>query len=89
MAAWGVQFSAGDHGPNRRKFWDAHFKVCPIETCKCTQFNITRDVAGCRMNGDAYGTNTFECSKCGWKTTFQWDEAGDDYYYDNNYSRTK
>lgn len=38
-------------------------------------------VAGCRMNGDAYGTTVFTCTECNWKTSFQYDEASDDSYY--------
>ena len=39
-------------------------------------------VAGCRMNGDAYGTTVFTCTLCGWKTSFQYDDASEPYYYE-------
>lgn len=39
-------------------------------------------VAGCRMNGDGYGTTVFTCSACGWSTSFQYDEAAEPYYYE-------
>ena len=37
------------------------------------------------MNGDGYGTEVFTCSspeKCGWSTSFQYDDASDTYYYE-------
>ena len=39
-------------------------------------------VAGCRMNGDAYGTTVFTCTVCGWETSFQYDDASEPYYYE-------
>jgi hypothetical protein len=42
-------------------------------------------VAGCRMNGDGYGTTVFTCSECGWSTSFQYDEASEPYYYETRF----
>lgn len=42
-------------------------------------------IAGCRMNGDGYGTAVFKCSICGWKTSFQYDEASEPYYYETRF----
>lgn len=42
-------------------------------------------VAGCRHNGDGYGTEVFTCQTCQWCTSFQYDEQGDSYYYEMDY----
>ncbi len=43
----------------------------------------TTHSAGCRRNGDGYGTAVFACGKdgCGWVTSFRYDEGGDGPYY--------
>lgn len=41
--------------------------------------------AGCRMNGDGYGTTVFTCVDCDWKTSFQYDEASEPYYYETRF----
>jgi hypothetical protein len=81
MAAWGHQFKTGDQDDaTRRKFWATLCTVCP----KCEKKNITEEktAAACRMNGDAYGTTVFTCKDCGWHTSFQWDDHGDNYWYE-------
>mmetsp|Transcript_33092 Transcript_33092/g.55691 ORF Transcript_33092/g.55691 Transcript_33092/m.55691 type:complete len:149 (+) Transcript_33092:228-674(+) len=80
MASWGTQYSKGDQGNKRVAFWRSGFKICP--DCKSEEIKSTSDSAGCRHNGDAYGTELFQCRKCEWNTSFQWDEAGDSYYYE-------
>ena len=81
MSAWGLQFSAGDQTiESRQVFWRSDFKKCP--KCQGTNITDTKHVAGCRMNGDAYGTNTFECNDCKWLTSFQWDDDGSPYWYE-------
>ena len=74
MSSWGEQFSSGDQGPDKYTFWKAGMKTCP----KCQGKDIKNKCcgAGCRHNGDAYGTETFECESCHWNTSFQFDEAG-------------
>ena len=82
MSVWGpVQFSAGDQTlESRHFFWKNDFKKCP----KCFNTNIVevKHTEGCRMNGDAYGTDTFECKDCKWLTSFQWDDDSEPYYYE-------
>mmetsp|Transcript_20463 Transcript_20463/g.51869 ORF Transcript_20463/g.51869 Transcript_20463/m.51869 type:complete len:285 (-) Transcript_20463:516-1370(-) len=81
MAAWGSQFSSGDQSSDARKaFWANGFKTCVVCGSTVTE---TKEVAGCRHNGDGYGTDVFTCTnpKCSWSTSFQYDEAGDGPYY--------
>ena len=81
MAAFGEQFSSGDQSIESRKaFYASNFASC----VKCHDKNMVEDrrVAGCRMNGDAYGTTVFACALCKWSTSFQWDDAADCYYYE-------
>ena len=80
MASWGYQFSSGDQTlTNRKEFWRSGFSKCPV----CQKSNIKRvtEVAGCRHNGDGYGTEVFTCCECSWTTSFQYDEASEDCYY--------
>jgi|LauGreSBDMM110SN_4_FD.fasta_scaffold822908_1 hypothetical protein len=80
MASWGVQFSSGDQSEKGRlAFWRSAFQRCP---CGSNKIEQTNHVAGCRMNGDAYGTTVFRCSACQWTTSFQYDDASDVYYYE-------
>mmetsp|Transcript_11280 Transcript_11280/g.23086 ORF Transcript_11280/g.23086 Transcript_11280/m.23086 type:complete len:189 (-) Transcript_11280:1937-2503(-) len=88
MAAWGSQFSTGDQG-NREEFWRSGFQTCQNSSCQSRKQDPkpktirSEDVpAGCRMNGDGYGTTVFTCSECGWKTSFQYDDASEPYYYE-------
>lgn len=41
------------------------------------------------MNGDAYGTDEFNCDDCKWSTSFQWDEASDTHYYETRDFRSR
>eukprot|EP01137_Pigoraptor_chileana_P036824 Opistho-2@33059 len=78
--AWGEQFTAGDQTLDlRMSLYESWFKECSL--CGA---DVTEDVncAGCRHNGDGYGTSVFTCDKCGWSTSFQYDEAGDTYFYE-------
>jgi len=76
-----AQFASGDQtNESRKAFIEADFRQCI--KCKQTSISAEKHVDSCRMNGDAYGTTTFTCVKCGWNTSFQWDEASDDYYYE-------
>ena len=87
MGSWGEQFSTGDQSrTNREALWMSDFKKCP----SCGECKIINNVvsAGCRHNGDGYGTETFECSNCHWLTSFQYDEAGDIYYYETRFWRS-
>lgn len=80
MGSWGEQFSCGDQGSDREKFYENGRRECP----RCGGQDITMEchVAGCRHNGDGYGTEVFTCKSCQWSTSFQYDEAGDTYYYE-------
>eukprot|EP01083_Nonionella_stella_P017358 48548_1 len=81
MAAISTQFSSGDQsGSGRKKFWASGFKTC--QKCLKKTIKETDHVAGCRMNGDGYGTTVFNCTSCGWKTSFQYDDAATPYYYE-------
>ena len=84
MAWIGNQFSSGDQGLSREDFWRSGFKVC--QSCGKRDIKCETHPAGCRMNGDAYGTEVFTCRECGWNTSFQYDDASDDcYYYETRY----
>jgi hypothetical protein len=37
------------------------------------------------MNGDGYGTTVFTCNDCDWKTSFQYDDASEPYYYETRF----
>lgn len=82
MASWGAQFSSGDQGNLKEVFW-RNMGRCP----KCQEEKIKKDThsAGCRMNGDGYGTDVFSCQSCGWTTSFQYDDASDTYYYETRF----
>lgn len=83
MGSFGEQFAIGDQSDNRKEFWRNGFRVCP----KCKKSNIKEDVdcAGCRHNGDGYGTTVFTCSDCNWVSSFQYDEASSPYYYETRF----
>jgi len=89
MSAWKLQYSTGDQGENKKKFWEQKFKTCQIESCKSNEIDILQDSCGCRMNGDAYGVYVFTCKKCGWKTSFHYDDASDNYFYETDIWRKK
>jgi hypothetical protein len=76
MGSWGEQYSTGDQGIGREEFWRSSYTICP--SCKGKDFKNTVDCAGCRHNGDGYGTEVYECLTCHWKTSFQYDETGMD-----------
>lgn len=80
MGSWGEQFSVGDQGINKRQFWRDDFHKCPF----CTMDNFTQvsTVAGCRHNGDGYGTAVFTCNSCGWCTSFHYDESSTPVFYE-------
>ena len=51
-------------------FWD----ICP----RCAASGVAaqkRVSAGCRGNGDAYGSNLLMCKSCGFTNYYSWDEA--------------
>lgn len=79
MTSWGTQFSTGDQG-SKEEFYITGMCICQ----RCMKKDIKKDVqpAGCRMNGDAYGTEVFTCNSCGWTTSFQYDDASNPYYYE-------
>ncbi len=84
MGSWGEQFSTGDQSKSSRiEFSDGGYKRC----VECHKENMKEDrhCAGCRHNGDGYGTMVYTCNSCGWSTSFQYDEAGDSYFYETKY----
>lgn len=96
MVSIGSQFSTGDQDERVRvAIWQSGFSKCQRTTTAvaCTRIEHTQNTitskdfpAGCRMNGDAYGTTVFSCRECGWETSFQYDGASDDcYYYETRY----
>lgn len=93
MVSIGSQFSIGDQNElNRERFWASGFRTCQNRSCSSvTDIAVTGSIisedhiAGCRMNGDGYGTAVFTCSLCGWKTSFQYDEASEPYYYETRF----
>lgn len=83
MAACGSQFSSGDQGNKREEFWRHGFSTCP--SCGLKDISMETCCAGCRMNGDGYGTEVYTCKNCKWTTSFQYDEASDHYYYETRF----
>mmetsp|Transcript_14367 Transcript_14367/g.36054 ORF Transcript_14367/g.36054 Transcript_14367/m.36054 type:complete len:163 (-) Transcript_14367:101-589(-) len=77
---FGEQFSSGDQGESRKAFWESGYKKCP--KCGKSEISSKEHGAGCRMNGDGYGTEVFTCKACSWSTSFQYDEAASPYYYE-------
>jgi len=64
----------------RKAFAASYFSQC----VKCGSENLkeVKKSEGCRHNGDAYGHTVFTCTSCQWCTRFEWDEAGEPYYYE-------
>ncbi len=84
MGSWGEQYSVGDQSQDSRKvFWQSGFSTCPL--CNQKKIKNTVNCAGCRHNGDGYGTEDFTCTNCNWTTSFQYDEADSPYYYETRY----
>ena len=83
MGSWGEQFSTGDQGDERVTFFKNNRSTCPV--CQGKDIKLDSHVAGCRHNGDGYGTEVFTCQSCQWTTSFQYDEQGDSYYYEMDY----
>ena len=87
MGSWGEQFSTGDQSNDvRQNFYESQFKVC--QKCKAGNIEKNTTPAGCRHNGDGYGTEVFKCLDCGWETSFMYDEGGDSYYYELSQKRS-
>lgn len=88
MAAFGAQERHGDQSESvKQALWRSGFKTCP----KCSAQKISSEdiVAGCRMNGDGYGSTVFRCKACSFVTSFYYDEAAETYYYETaRWSRT-
>ena len=88
MVSIGSQFSVGEQSRSiREAFWRSGFSKCQNMSCSSTEngektIQSEDHVAGCRMNGDGYGTTVFTCRVCGWQTSFQYDEASEIYYYE-------
>lgn len=80
MSSWGDQFREGDQGWNRTLFWDSSYRICP--ECKGTDLKHVDHSAGCRHNGDGYGTTVYTCNGCAWSTSFLYDESDSPYYYE-------
>ena len=82
MSVHGREFAKGDQSTqSRRKFWKSGYKSCP--NCNKDLIKAAAFSAGCRHNGDGYGTTVFSCEKdgCNWQTSFLYDEGGDGPYY--------
>jgi len=81
MSVFGpIQFCKGDQGPLKWKFKESYMKICPV--CNKIRLNREQFTEGCRFNGDGYGTVVFTCEDCNWKTSFLYDEASEDYFYE-------
>jgi predicted RNA-binding Zn-ribbon protein involved in translation (DUF1610 family) len=84
MGSWGEQFSCGDQSEDSRaSLWRSGFSECP--RCHAKKIQTRSECAGCRHNGDVYGTDVFTCGECGWCTSFQYDDASVPYYYETQY----
>jgi hypothetical protein len=67
------QFSQGDQRDEARYlFVKNRYKKCVL--CESDEIEETNHVAGGRWSGGCYGTDVFTCKKCGWTTSFQYDE---------------
>ena len=73
MWAGGSQFSTGDQGGSKIKFWEGGMRSCP--SCSGSSISQSTHCAGVRHNGDGYGTEVYSCKDCSWKTSFQYDDA--------------
>jgi hypothetical protein len=63
----------------REQFWRAGLRNC----VRCHgPVRLEHDVKGCRMDGDAYGTDRYECRRCGWSASFEYDDAASPYYFE-------
>jgi hypothetical protein len=81
MSVFGrAQFCEGDQGERKWKFQASYMAECPA--CNSKDIVEEKFPEACRMNGDAYGTSVFTCKECKWKTSFQWDDSSDNYYYE-------
>eukprot|EP01031_Cornospumella_fuschlensis_P011428 gene11428-13957_t len=80
MSSWGEQKVVGDQGVNKKTFHNSSYSQCP--TCSSVNIQQMHDVVGCRYDGDAYGTDIYTCKDCGWETSYQFDDAASNYYYE-------
>ncbi len=80
MGSWGEQFSTGSQDKTKIAFWRNDYRKCPI--CSNGNFNHKMISAGCRHNGDGYGTATYSCKDCSWSTSYEYDESDVPYYYE-------
>ncbi len=71
---------------DRRAFWRAGMKSC----LRCgAAVTGERVVDGCRMDGDAYGSESFRCA-CGWSVSFLFDdrcEGETPYFFETRFWR--
>jgi hypothetical protein len=95
MVSIASQFSTGEQSTLiRERFWNSGFSRCQNVLCSVDNKNektiqSVSHPAGCRFNGDGYGTDVFSCSACGWSTSFQYDEASEPYYYETRFFKRK
>jgi hypothetical protein len=61
-----------DMGWRRVSLWSACPRCHSGDNANVLQKRLS---AGCRWNGDAYGSNLFMCSACGFTDYCSWDEA--------------
>jgi len=80
MSSWSDQFSEGDQGAGRKIFFNNYYSRCT--SCKGKNIEHKDVCAGCRHNGDGYGTAVYKCRDCGWSTSFLYDESDTPYYYE-------
>jgi hypothetical protein len=52
-----------------------YFKHSGCDRCKGTQVSFAKVVAGCRFNGDGYGSYLSSCTDCGLFDWSSYDEA--------------
>lgn len=74
MVEWKEQLSQGDQSyESRVAFWNGGMSMC----IKCGGRAIERmeEQSGVRTNGDAYGVVVFNCKRCGWNTSFDFDDG--------------
>ncbi|CAF3335288.1 unnamed protein product [Rotaria sp. Silwood1] len=74
------QYSVDEQGFEKHVFRALGMETCPRSEAKSIE-NIL-DCCGVRHHGDAYSVSIFTCKTCDFKTSFQYNEAADRYYYE-------
>lgn len=74
-------FSQGDQREeSRSKFMLTFYRKCIL--CDNEEVELKTYMSGFRFTtGSTYGVDVYKCQKCGWTTSFLWDEESKNYLY--------